>query len=62
VLLNIQVCWDVTHCFCVSRSWILEEMQYLHLQGQTVIFLGMLDIEHEDIMFVLNITYCNHLE
>jgi hypothetical protein len=20
VLLNIQVCWDVTHCFCVSRS------------------------------------------
>ena len=35
VLPNIQVFWDVTHCRYVSRSQLLEDMQYLHRQGQT---------------------------
>ena len=51
----IQFLWDVTSCWLVNSYWCLGGSYCLHLQGQGVLFLRLLDLEDKSTATLKNV-------
>jgi hypothetical protein len=55
VLSMIQILWNVMSCWLVNSYWCLGGSYCPHLQGQGILFLGLLDLEEKSTTTLKNV-------